>query len=128
MKGTKKKRLVVLTIIALLIAISINIVLLKKASIILFFDNASFNSFQTYKVEDFTLDQDETVSFEFAINIEEGQILVRVYDDNDNEIVKIEELNYEDKFTRVLPKGNYAYELELLNGKEGSFRIKAFIE
>lgn len=128
MKGRNKKILTALTVIALLIVIIINVILLKKSSVILFFDNASFNSFQTYKVENFTLDQEETVSFEFAINIEEGEVLIRVYDDNDNEIIKIEELNYEDEFTKILVEGNYIYELELIGVKNGSFRNKAFIE
>ena len=53
---------------------------------------------------------------------------MRVYDDNDNEIVKVEKLNYEEEFTRVLPEGNYTYELELLGVRNGSIKAKAFIE
>lgn len=95
---------------------------------ILFHDNISFASYQTYKVENFTLDQEETVKFEFAIDVGVGKVLVRVYDDNDNEIVKVEKLNYEEEFTRVLPEGNYTYELELLGVRNGSVKAKAFIE
>ncbi len=137
MKERNRKILVVLFCISFILAMKLSVDSLIESyntlaafdyNNILFHDNISFASYQTYKVENFTLDQEETVKFEFAIDVGVGKVLVRVYDDNDNEIVKVEKLNYEEEFTRVLPEGNYTYELELLGVRNGSVKAKAFIE
>ena len=81
MKERNRKILVVLFCISFILAMKLSVDSLIESyntlaafdyNNILFHDNISFASYQTYKVENFTLDQEETVKFEFAIDVGVG--------------------------------------------------------
>lgn len=118
----------ILIVIIILITIGINVYIkMNNQTTVVFHDNAVFAEFEDMKTERFILKKASTLHILYDCKIENGEIEVRIYDENKQEYYKNNELTKEEIVEIDLPAGTYFYDLAL-DGEDGEIVIKGTLK
>lgn len=91
-----------------------------------FFDNAIFSQFTDQKVEEFVVKNDIMAHFTMRGEVESGEIYVKVYNkDNDEILFEKSGVAYDSEFDIELTAGTYCYVLNIKDCTNGSVYNKA---
>ncbi len=89
-----------------------------------FEDNAKFGTFDSEKKETFVVDSTSLFEASFEGAIESGKMIVRIYDEDGEDIYYFEGKEFNDNVSAELKAGNYYYYIKAEKCTNGRFHNK----